>query len=83
MSDHSGIRRSFYELGNVDNVGLIRVVGDGNCIFRAISYCIHNRQEIYFGVVHKNIIEHVLKEWNRFSVAYVSLARPYDRVENP
>ena len=82
MSDHFRIRHSFYEPGNVDNVGLIRIVGDGNYLFRAISYCIHNKQERYFGVVHKNIVEHVLKEWNRFPVAYVSLAWPYDCAEN-
>jgi len=68
MSDHFAIRHSFYEPGDVDNVGLIRIVGDGNCLFRAISYCLYVPVHLSKGVVRKNIVEHVLTEWNRFSV---------------
>ncbi|VDI52854.1 Hypothetical predicted protein [Mytilus galloprovincialis] len=35
------------------------ITGDGNCLFRAISYAISNRQE-FFGNVRKAIVDHLM-----------------------
>ncbi|CAC5377345.1 unnamed protein product [Mytilus coruscus] len=36
------------------------ITGDGNCLFRAISYSISNRQE-YFGNVRRAIVDHLMR----------------------
>ncbi|CAG2232840.1 unnamed protein product [Mytilus edulis] len=36
------------------------ITGDGNCLFRAISYSLSNRQE-YFGDIRKAIVDHLLR----------------------
>ncbi|CAC5412726.1 unnamed protein product [Mytilus coruscus] len=36
------------------------ITGDGNCLFRAISYSLSNRQE-YFGDIQRAIVDHLLR----------------------
>ncbi|CAC5388038.1 unnamed protein product [Mytilus coruscus] len=36
------------------------ITGDGNCLFRAISYSLSNRQE-YFGNVRRAIVDHLMR----------------------
>ncbi|XP_063426085.1 uncharacterized protein LOC134709887 [Mytilus trossulus] len=48
---------------NIHNMGppsaTKTITGDGNCLFRAISYAISNRQE-FFGNVRKVIVDHLM-----------------------
>ncbi|CAC5392183.1 unnamed protein product [Mytilus coruscus] len=41
------------------------ITGDGNCLFRAISYALSNRQE-YFGTLRKAIIDHLMTNAEMF-----------------
>ncbi|CAC5410406.1 unnamed protein product [Mytilus coruscus] len=41
------------------------ITGDGNCLFRTISYALSNRQE-YFGTLRKAIIDHLMTNAEMF-----------------
>ncbi|CAG2225832.1 unnamed protein product [Mytilus edulis] len=42
------------------------ITGDGNCLFRAISYSLSSRQE-YFGKVRRAIVDHLMRNAEIFS----------------
>ncbi|XP_071169456.1 uncharacterized protein [Mytilus edulis] len=41
------------------------ITGDGNCMFRAISYALSNRQE-FFGNIRKAIVDHLIRNAEMF-----------------
>ena len=47
-------------LTNMDN--LIKIIGDGNCLFRCFSYFLHNDQKYYMKVRH-SIVQNVAHDW--------------------
>ncbi|XP_071172145.1 uncharacterized protein [Mytilus edulis] len=49
---------NFYNIGQPTACKTIS--GDGNCLFRAISYSLSNRQE-YFGDIRRAIVDHLLR----------------------
>ncbi|CAG2185969.1 unnamed protein product [Mytilus edulis] len=49
---------NFYNIGQP--TACKTITGDGNCLFRAISYSLSNRQE-YFGDIRRAIVDHLLR----------------------
>lgn len=44
---------------------VISIYGDGNCLFRSISYCVYNNQERH-REIRLNVVNRVVSEWNRY-----------------
>ncbi|KAK0093486.1 hypothetical protein PV326_013432 [Microctonus aethiopoides] len=44
----------------------IDIVGDGNCLFRAISFFLYNTQDKH-ALVRQTIVEYITKVWNKMS----------------
>ncbi|VDI44625.1 Hypothetical predicted protein [Mytilus galloprovincialis] len=49
---------NFYNIGQP--TACKTITGDGNCLFRAISYSLSNRQE-YFGDIRRAIVDHLIR----------------------
>ena len=58
---------------------LIQILGDGNCLFRALSYAVAGRQ-IYYTRVRAQIINHMNSSFNSYLVN-VKMARYIVRVK--
>ena len=46
---------------------IVSILGDGNCLFRAISYCLYNRKQKYFTTVRKDVVQYIVNNWDKFS----------------
>ncbi|CAC5396519.1 unnamed protein product [Mytilus coruscus] len=57
------INSNFYNIG--PPTATKTITGDGNCLFRAISYALSNRQE-YFGTIRKTIVDHLMRNAEMF-----------------
>ena len=63
-----------------DGLGTFSVVstlGDGNCLFRALSYCIHKNQQ-YFHLIRKSIVNYITNHWDDFSYNIVTVTNLYE-----
>lgn len=50
---------------------IIKMIGDGNCLFRAISYLIYNCQEKHLEV-RMSIVKYICANWNKFKLLTVN-----------
>ena len=64
MNDQLGETR-IYDLDEIAG-GVIQIIGDGNCLFRAISYCVYNKEQKFFRIVRKTVVDHIVREWSKF-----------------
>ncbi|CAG2225841.1 unnamed protein product [Mytilus edulis] len=55
---HKPITNNIFDMGPPSATKSI--TGDGNCLFRAISYALSNRQE-FFGNIRKAIVDHLIR----------------------
>ncbi|CAG2244663.1 unnamed protein product [Mytilus edulis] len=60
---HKQITNTIFDMGPPSTTKSI--TGDGNCLFRAISYALSNRQEFY-GNIRKAIVDHLIKNAEMF-----------------
>lgn len=44
---------------------VVPIRGDGNCLFRSISYCIYGTQEKHYEI-RKRVVERVVSDWLRY-----------------
>ena len=51
-----------------EQFSVVQMKGDGNCLFRALSYCIHKDQR-YFTNIRRSIVNYVTDHWNDFSLS--------------
>lgn len=42
------------------------IIGDGNCLFRSVSYCLYGHQENHYDI-RLECISNVMKQWHRYS----------------
>lgn len=54
---------------NKQNYQIKKMVGDGNCLFRALSYYIHGTQGSH-NRVRQQVVEYIYNNWNRYQ-AYI------------
>ncbi|CAG2237476.1 unnamed protein product [Mytilus edulis] len=60
---HKQITNTIFDMGPPSTTKSI--TGDGNCLFRAISYALSNRQEFY-GNIRKAIVDHLIRNAEMF-----------------
>ncbi|CAG2206196.1 unnamed protein product [Mytilus edulis] len=60
---HKQITNTIFDMGPPSTTKSI--TGDGNCLFRAISYALSNRQE-FFGNIRKAIVDHLIRNAEMF-----------------
>lgn len=44
---------------------VIPIIGDGNCLFRSIAYCVFGTQERHREIRHR-VVERVVDNWSRY-----------------
>lgn len=44
---------------------MVSISGDGNCLFRSISYCLYRSQERH-REIRLNVVNRIVYEWNRY-----------------
>lgn len=49
-----------------ENFIITPIIGDGNCLFRSVSYCIYGHQENHYDI-RLECVSNVIKQWHRYS----------------
>ena len=50
----------------LNNCQIINVVGNGKCLFRALSYRVLKKNQRALTTVRKKVVDHIVSNWGRF-----------------
>lgn len=45
---------------------VFKILGDGNCIFRAISYHVYDGKDRFFYLIRRSVVNHVVSNWAQY-----------------